>query len=431
MRIALLVPPIQLDREAKTKGSTYPPLSLAYLGAVLRNNGHDVRIHDLFYKQNEDFDPTPYDACGISCGTVTRTEAYRLANYVKEKNPHTQVIMGGPHPTFYPKHVFEKTKTDAVIVGEGEDAVIEALTAPTGSIIQKPYIEPIDRIPHPARDLFEHEYEDYGDKKYRRLGKTTTILTSRGCPNNCSFCSVSVQWTRKWRGHSPAYVLEELKSLYDDGYRHIYIADDNFSVDQQRVIDICQGIVEEGLDIHWFCETRPDMQSQEMLDWMAKAGCYKIFYGFESGHPQILKNINKGFGPDVIRRAVAECKQAGITPHGLLIAGNPGETWETINETVQLFKELGVVTGSGIMRAFPKTWIADDLGVSDDFWLGDDPIPFYTKDYTYKELRTFNSKLFTELTLKCNKAYALRRLLRGLWREPASTLKTLYTIMTK
>lgn len=200
----------------------------------------------------------------------------------------------------------------------------------------RPFIPELDDLPLPLHHLLPLD-------KYRMplmKGPFTFILTSRGCPAGCTYCikHVSYQWSV--RLHSPERIMQELWLLHDLGIHNIHLYADLFTVNREQVMELCELIVKEELKIRWTCNSRVDYVDEEMLKLMGRAGCWLISWGIESGNEAILKRAHKGADPKKAHQALAWAKRAGIKNWGYFIIGLPGETLETIRQTIDLAKIL-------------------------------------------------------------------------------------------
>lgn len=200
----------------------------------------------------------------------------------------------------------------------------------------RPFIKDLDQLPIPMHHLLPLQ-------KYRMpliKGPFTFIVTSRGCPAGCTFCikHVSYQYTARLR--SPELIMEELWQLKKLGINNIHMYADLFTVNRNQVVDLCQRLIAENIDIKWTCNSRVDYVDEEMLKLMGQSGCWLISWGIESGNEQILKHAHKGAYPEKAVRALMWAKKAGIKNWGYFIIGLPGETEETIRETIDFSKRL-------------------------------------------------------------------------------------------
>jgi len=361
MKILLLSPPT-ISAIKAVVGTTGPPLGLAYLASMVREE-HDVRIVDSLAEDYtfEDvkriikkYDP---DVVGITATTSMIPDAYIVARIVKKHNENAKVVIGGPHVTFLPERTFKECPyIDFIVRGEGEKTFKELIDAlekgkDTSKILglsiningktknnpPRPLIKDLDSIPLPSYDLLPMDrYEVDGV----RFG---TIITSRGCPFNCIFCSSSLQFGRRWRGHSASRVLEELRILYDKyKIREIEFLDDLFTLNKRRVMKIARRIVEEGLDISWSASSRVDMFTEDIAKAMKRAGCHTIYFGIESGSQKILNFIGKGITLGQSLLAVKKAKKHGLNTMGSFVIGFPEETKEDVRKTIEFSKKVGV-----------------------------------------------------------------------------------------
>lgn len=420
-KILLICPPAEYPKKLQ-----WLPLGIAYLGSVLKSGGYDVKIRDTtahsWRDVETDIKKIDPDIAGISCWTHTRSQSIKTARIAKKCNPNMKILMGGPHATFFPEHMFQLAPVDVVVMGEGEQTILELVDAfesnknlakvkgiafkQAGRIVKtdpRPLTEDLDSIPFPMYDDFDlKKYVPVDMPKEYRNRINTHITTSRGCPFSCQFCSTSRYWGRRWRARSPKNVVDELEWLYGEyDVRHVHFFDDIFTLNKKRVIEICKEILNRKLDVAWITETRVDCLSREMLEWMKKAGCYQVSLGIESGSPKILKTINKGFTVDQIKDGCRLMREVGLRAVILLMVGNPGEDQSTIDETIKLLNKIkysDMLITAMITWIFPNTplyELAKSKGIiTDDFWLTDNPIPYYTGDHTMRELIFLHSRLF-------------------------------------
>ena len=280
------------------------------------------------------------------------------------------------------------------------------------------FVKDLDAIPFPS-------YDEFNLDEYLGLPETNeraaAIITSRGCPHRCLYCSASKFWKQKWRPRSAKNVLDEIEWLYKD-YRvkNFIFFDDNFTVRKARAIEICQGIIERNLNINWVAESHVTHINKELLSWMKKSGCYRIDYGVESGSPKILRNIKKGQTVEQIEKAFKLSHDVGIRPRAYLMVGNPGEDEVTINETIQLMKKIEPYDApSGqILWVLPDTEIyelAKSKGlISDEHWLQSDSMVYYTGEHDIETLKLLREQMMKELaqnegTLSAYGEYLIRK----------------------
>jgi len=361
MQILLLSPPT-ISAVKAVVGTTGPPLGLAYLASMVRDE-HDVRIVDSLAEDYnygdveriiKKYDP---DVVGITSTTSMIPDAYAIAKIAKRYNENVKIVMGGPHVTFLPERTFQECPyIDFIVRGEGELTFRELIDSlergrDPSNILglsinlrdkvknnpPRPLIKDIDTIPMPSYDLLPME-------KYQANGvRFGTVMTSRGCPFNCAFCSSSLQFGKRWRGHSDSRVIEELKHLHEKyRIREIEFLDDTFTLNKHRAIRIARRIVKEGLDISWSASSRVDTFTEEVAEAMKKSGCHTIYFGIESGSRKTLNFIGKGITPEQSISAVKKAKRHKLRALGSFVIGFPEETKEDIKKTIKFSKKVGV-----------------------------------------------------------------------------------------
>lgn len=308
------------------------PLGLLYLGAILEENGVDVEVVDLnFHDDLEVLDESDADYFGIYCSSPLIKSALKVNRFLKKQHPDAKRMVGGPHATCMPEDFVEHF--DKVIVGEGERAILTALKDEPRKIIREPPIQNLDEIPYPARHLIP--IKEY----HRRVGGLPSIglITARGCPASCAFCSKV--WGKKVRFRSPENIIGEVEQCIDQyGIKALSIRDDTFTLHRKRLFKILDGFRELG--VTWRCLTRVDQVNKEVLLAMKGAGCEQIVYGLESGNQQILNNLGKGTTVEQNIEAIRLTKEAGIKAKAAVIVGNPGEIWETVQDTVDMIEKV-------------------------------------------------------------------------------------------
>ena len=347
--------------EGNSHHPAFPPLGLGYLAAVLEQNDFEVKIfdcpiceidHEKLKAEIDSFQPT---IVGIGSTTPTIESALKSARVAKEVCPDAKVLMGGPHATFADKQILTNEKAvDIIVRGEGEETILElAKQSPElqkvseikgitfrkdNQIIQapnRPFIQNLDALPRPAWKYIPVE-------KYRITGrKLLPIVSSRGCPFQCSFCVASQLFGAPFRARSPKNVLDELEWLRDEyGAEGISFQDDTLTYDRKRTIEICDGIIERKINLPWGCFTRADKVTKELLVKMHKAHCNEISFGVDAGCQRIRDSFKKGVTTEQCENAIKWTKEAGIFVTMSAILGYPGETKETLQETLDLIRKV-------------------------------------------------------------------------------------------
>jgi radical SAM superfamily enzyme YgiQ (UPF0313 family) len=385
VRILFVNPKSKLPIDTRTS----PPLGLAYLAAVSEPRGHTVRIYDGDVEDVSldavlrEFRP---QAVGITANTTQITAAWRDADLVKTLG-QSIVVLGGPHPTVLPEESAARPSVDIVVRGEGEmtwlellailesgrsisDSTLDTLAGLSyrnsgGEIVNQPDrppipVEELDRMPFPAWHLFNlNRYTNLQPTVDQVEGPSLPILTSRGCPYRCSYCSQI--GPRRWRARSRESVLAEWRWLIrEQGAAEIGVLDDSFNIRRQRVLEICQGLVDEALNhVPWIMINgiRANLADEEVLGAMKGAGCIRAAFGVESGNQAILDTVvDKQLTLDQVRAAFRAAKAVGMETIGFFIIGLPGETEETMDDTIRFACELDpVVANFSIATPFPGT----------------------------------------------------------------------------
>jgi radical SAM superfamily enzyme YgiQ (UPF0313 family) len=400
--------------------NSYPPLGLGYLAAVAEAAGHTVRIVDLGLDPDtplergiESIVASQPDLVGVTAMTNNYHSAEQMMRLLKERLG-CPIVVGGPHATIFPERVAAEPFVDYVIYGEGEETLLELLQAiakeasPSEGTLRdiqglcfatnegvvcntpRPLIDDLDALPYPARHLYELErYPLYAPSGEPMV----TLLSSRGCPYNCSYCFKGIVG-RTYRQRSAESVLGEIRHLVEHyGYRHIYFIDDLFTLDRERLAALTRGIIDQELDIRWQCLARVDRVTPELLELMYRSGCREVHYGIESGNAEILKQLGKGITHEQVRRAVRWTAEAGILAKGYFMLGLPGDTRETMQQTIELASELELDQAMfSLTTPFPGTRLWDEMVAqnSDVAFDGDFSQAYYYAQYDHLIKPFFN-----------------------------------------
>jgi len=363
MKILIINPPITgEERYGKFSGvgGYSPPLGLCYIGAVLEKAGHEVKLIDaiadeltLEQLKSHIISISPDMICATAM-TLSAYKAFALFDAVKKIDKSIITVLGGPHISALPEETMERCKhIDYGVVGEGEETIFELVDAlekkkeikyvkgliylESGKITKtaaRPLIKDLDSIPFPARHLLR-KLERYHPtpQTYRKL-PVTTMITSRGCPYTCNFCDKSIFGVTP-RLRSVDSVISEVEHLIAKyKIKEITFEDDTFSANKKRTLELCKRLEHYG--ITFTIASRVNVLDKEVIHALKKAGCWQIAMGVESGNQRILDLIGKGITINQIKNAVTETEKAGIQSKGFFMIGHPGETEQTINETINL-----------------------------------------------------------------------------------------------
>lgn len=395
LRVLLIVPRATLPIDTRTS----PSLGIAYLAAVSEARGDRVLVYDGDVEDRplsdvlQEFDP---EVVGISANTTQIKGAWRDADIIKQWRD-VPVVLGGPHPTVLPEESLVLGTVDIVVRGEGEltwreigdvlaahaspgtpdrghasdlwtgaspMAQVAGITfrLPDGRIVANPDRAPADLtdLPYPAYHLLRMDrYTNLQPTVDHVEGRSYAIMTSRGCPFRCVYCAQVMP--RRWRTRPAEDVVREWRWLVEDlGAAEIGVLDDSFNIDRKRVLRICNLLIEQGLNrVPWIPINgiRADLADEELLRRMRQAGCLRTAFGVESGNQRILDSvIDKHLTLEQIRRAFRAARSAGMDTIGFFIIGLPGETEQTMDDTIRFACELDpLVANFSIATPFPGT----------------------------------------------------------------------------
>jgi len=398
MRVMLVNPRSRLPIDTRTT----PHLGLAYLAAVSERRGDEVMVFDGDVEEGSiteavrSFDP---HLVGITANTSQVKQAWRTAEAIKSVKD-VLVVMGGPHPSVLPVESAERPEVDIVVRGEGEEIWLD-MSAIIGSALatkpdatardlldlgahlladifgityqtadgqlnhrpDHPPVADLDALPWPAYHFFKMD-------RYTNLqpatdtiegAKSFSLLTSRGCPYRCTYCSQSIM-PQKWRARSPENVLAEWRHLVEElGAQEIGVLDDTANVKPQRLVELADLLITNRLNhVPWIFVNgiRANLVDQELLARLKAAGLKRTAFGVESGDPQVLASLDKKIDMDTIRQAFKHAKAVGLETIGFFIIGLPGDTEETMEATIRFACELDpMIANFSMMTPFPGTQV--------------------------------------------------------------------------
>jgi len=331
-----------------------PLMGSLYLGTILHNQGYDVRIlnENILAKEIDPYE-IKADVFCITALTVSANRAKLLASQLKKIYPKSMFIIGGIHASLLPE---DFTRVAAhIVVGEAEEFIVDVIEGKfQESIIQGSRTADLEQLPAINYSLLEGvESLD-----------TLPLMTSRGCPFDCNFCTVTKIFGRKFRMQSPERIVKEIENaltFFKSGAFFFY--DDNLTANRQRISDLCDLLLEKKLDIHWGAQVRSDLgRDPELIDKMVKAGLRWVYVGFESIDDETLKILHKSQSRSDIEKAIATLHQFGVNIHGMFIFGGDNDTMESLSETVTFAIENEIETVQFmILTPFPGTQCYDNI----------------------------------------------------------------------
>jgi len=411
-----------------------PPLGPGYLASMLLRNNIDVEILDLnaFQQPPEAIagflNTKKFDWIGITATTNLVPSAKKLAQAARAHAPDAKILMGGVHPTLLPDEILAWPEVDFVIRGEGEYSMVELVSGNAPESIQglsfrkgkeivhnpdRELIPDLDQIPFPAWHLLPIKKYVPALGGYKKL-PAVSLITSRGCSGSCTYCNNF--FGSRVRKRSADNVVAELSMLVKDyGIREIYFYDDSFTEFPSKVIDLCKKMVAAKLNLSWSCFARVNIVNEDLLRAMKESGCHHISYGIESGNPEILECIDKKVNLEKVRQSVALTKKVGIDTLLGFMLGLPGETKETMEQSLRFGLELDPdMIIFDITTPFPGTklfaWAEQNGYLKTKKW---DEYDLYTMvmnlpTVSEQEVRDFYSRAYREFYFRLS--YLLKRL---------------------
>ena len=373
MRVLLLSTPHPLEE------APLPPLSLAYLAGALESEGVEVQILDFLVaryrpaKLRQKLDEFRPQLVGATCVTLNYPTAARMLKACKDFDSSIVTVIGGPHATFALNETLLRAPwIDAVAIGEGDRTVVELARAVEGgndirqvagiafadgdTVVKteyRPQIDDLDQLPMPSRHLLPLG-------RYKALGAPCTVITSRGCPYHCIFCSGHRMFGGKVRFRDPGLVVDEIEQIHRDlGFPQVNIVDDTFTLNHRHAGQVCEEMLRRNLEVKWSAFARVDTVTKDLAELMKRAGCTWVLFGVESSDEGILKTIKKGITPDKVRSGVKIATDAGIKIFNSFIFGLPGESPDTARRSIafgdELDRKYGAKYGFHILSPLPGT----------------------------------------------------------------------------
>jgi len=380
MRVLLLSTPYPLEE------NPLPPLSLAYLAGALRKEGFEVKILDFLVagyhpsKLRRELELYRPRLVGATCVTLNYPIARRMLRLCKKFDPDIVTVIGGPHVTFaLEETLLPSPWIDLVCIGEGERTIVDLARAMEegkdihqvlgvafadgGRVVktapQFP-VENLDDLPLPARELLPIS-------RYLALNSPCTVITGRGCPFRCIFCSGRRMFGPKVRFRSPGLVVDEIEKIQRDfAFPQINIVDDTFTLNKRHATEVCEEMLRRNLKVKWSAFARADTITPDLAQLMRKAGCEWVLFGVESADENILRTIKKGITPADVELGVKIATEAGINVFNSFILGLPGESMDTALKSMafaaEIHRKYGARYGFHILSPLPGTELYERPG---------------------------------------------------------------------
>ena len=425
MRITFINPPYPPSVHSHPP---FIPLGIGYLAAVAEKAGHKITVIDCQAEKlnNVTFKTriaqTPSDFIGVTATTLLYKSAMNILTIAKETQPNAVTSLGGSHGTFWDENVLkEYPAADIIVRGEGEQTLIElaeklenhssladvlGITYRDGDKIRRnpdrPYIKDLDSIPFPAHHLMPLDNLKHNGKLL------IPLVSSRGCVYWCDFCSTVRMFGRGYRMRSAKNVVDEMQYVHDKYcVDQVTFYDDAFSVDRNRVMQICEELHKRNLKLIWDCGTRVDMVDRELMKTMKDAGCIAVWMGVESGSEAILGKMNKSIKLEQTRKAYKTAHEVGLMTIANVVLGFPGETEETAKQTIKFVAQLNPEdVGFYLATPYPGTPMYEQ--VVKNGWLRVTDFDRYDTAGPIFETPQMNMQKLAELRAKAYQQFYLR-----------------------
>lgn len=366
MKVLLIYPPPEpfFINPTRVFYGLSPPLGLLYIAKILENMGDTVVVLDFSAEPFSEYILTSalrgVDVVGITVLSHSLAQVKNLIIQIKQHDSHTPIIIGGPHCTLLPEKSLEETQADICVQGDGESTIasIRAALSKKKDLSEVPgvlartadgithgpspsLITDLNTLPFPARHLVKKYVYGHEYNPRFKAGEFTSIVTNRGCPYHCRFCSRGSVSMQRYRTRTVENILTELLDIHDEGYRHVAFVDDCFPVDTRQAYLLFEKIIDEQIDLKFsVTATRVDLMDKALYEKMKEAGVVHIQFGLESGNQEVLDYYKKQTTVEMIRKAVHLSHDTGFFTAGSFIFGAPFETKEQFQRTLSFAKSL-------------------------------------------------------------------------------------------
>ena len=426
-------------------GGTVPPFELLKIATILKNDGNDVIFLDAQAEQRPFEDvaemTSDFDVLIISTSTMSFREDADTLLELKRINQKLRTVIFGSHPTFMPQYSLAHEGVDIIVRHEPEFIIRDLIRClrggdddwksvegigfkENGKVVlnpEYPFIENLDELLFPDVTMLPKNI-DYFNPIVKRMPYITTT-TSKGCPGRCTFCTAPYFDGMKVRFQSADYVVREIEYFLEHGFREVYFRDDTFFVKKKRDVQICEDIIKKDLDVTWLANARVNMIDKEMMEIAKAAGCHTIKFGIESGAQKILNKMRKGYRIEQAYKVFEWVHEVGINTHAHVMIGNPGDTVETVNRTIEFVKELNPTTATfGICTPYPGTPLFDEVAQ-----IFPEIADGTASDLSKLHLEGLFNEYYTNMT-KEEVEQSVQRAYRAFYLRPSYFLKTLRQI---
>lgn len=426
----------------------HPTLGLATIAAVAMQRGHKVKILDMSWQQYDyervksEIQNVKPDIVGVTATTPLMNQLRDISVLAKDISNEILVVGGGAHPSALPTETIQESMLDAVFTGEADYAFadicdgqklkdVAGIYYRNGETIDftgtRAPIEDLNELPMPAWELYDIEiYKKHMSRLLCKRAPSTMAEFSRGCVFKCDFCASKITMALGYRKKSPERCAEEVKRMYELGYREFMLADDIFTSDQKWAVKVCEAISATGIKMAWSCTNgiRVESADERLFQSLRSSGCYRVSFGFESGDDSILKAFGKG-GTASIKKgkeAVKLARKTGIDTNGFFLLGLSPDTEESMNTTIEFARKLPLdMLKFGIAIGFPGTpmfnnYMKKGLIKSynwDDYHIYTDRPLFTHEHLKYETILKFLDYAYKRVILT-NFSFIFRRVLRGI-----------------
>lgn len=425
----------------------HPTLGLATIAAVARERGHDIEILDLSWRDYNWQDVRDHisrfqpDIIGITATTPLMNQLRDISVLAKDISEEILLVGGGPHPSALPMETLKESMLDAVVVGEADFSFADVCDGQKLSEIKglvyrdgdecistglRDPIANLDDLPIPAWDLYNIDDYHRMSRLLARRPPVTMAEFSRGCVFKCDFCASKITMALGYRKKSPRRCAEEVKRMYELGFREFMLADDIFTSDQKWAKAVCEEIAAADVDMVWSCTNgiRVESADESLFSAMAKAQCYRVSFGFESGNDEVLKSFGKGGLASVEqgRKAVKLARSAGLDTNGFFLLGLSPDTEKTMDDTIDYARKIPVdMMKFGLAIAFPGTAMFDQYVQKklirsfdwDNYFIYTSKPLFAHPNLTYEQIQAYARKAYRKC-ITLNPGFIFRRFIRGI-----------------